>query len=143
MGAEDDIPEEGELTSRAPTQEDLVALCRALNAEGARYLVIGGFAIIQAGYPRSTSDLDFLMDASLENEARVFKALEILPDKAVLELTPGEVSQYTVIRIGMRSPWTSWPPPRALNTRKLQRKSSTANSMASSFPLLHLSSSGA
>ena len=35
----------------------------------------------------------------MENEARVFRSLEILPDKAVLQLEPGEVSQYTVVRV--------------------------------------------
>ena len=83
MDGEDDTPEKSELISRAPTQEDLVSLARALNAEGALYLVVGGFAIISAGYPRSTGDLDLLIDTDLANEAKVFRALEILPDKAV------------------------------------------------------------
>jgi len=39
------------------------------------------------------------MDTDSENEARVFKALEILQDKAVLELEPGDVAKYTVVRI--------------------------------------------
>lgn len=30
---------------RLPTTADLVTLCRALNEAGARYVVIGGFAI--------------------------------------------------------------------------------------------------
>ena len=100
MDGEDDTPEKSELISRAPTQEDLVSLARALNAEGALYLVVGGFAIISAGYPRSTGDLDLLIDTDLANEAKVFRALEILPDKAVLQLKPGEVSEYVVVRIG-------------------------------------------
>lgn len=68
------------LISRAPTQEDFVKLCARLNELGARYIVIGGFAIITAGYPRSTMDIDFAIDTSLENEALVYRALEILPD---------------------------------------------------------------
>ncbi len=35
----------------------------------------------------------------MENEAKVYAALEILPDKAVRELRPGEISQYTVVRV--------------------------------------------
>ncbi|PZR78119.1 MAG: hypothetical protein DLM52_03310 [Chthoniobacterales bacterium] len=62
--------------------------------------MIGGFAIIAAGFARTTADVDLLIDTSLENEALVYKALEILPDKAVLELKPGEVSQYGVVRVG-------------------------------------------
>lgn len=93
-------PEGEELTSRAPTREDFVKLCARLNELGARYIVIGGFAIITAGYPRSTMDIDFVIDTSLENEALVYHALEILPDQAVKELAPGEVSQYSVVRVG-------------------------------------------
>ena len=98
---DDDHGTEGEeLISRAPTQEDFVKLCARLNELGARYIVIGGFAIITSGYPRSTMDIDFVIDTSLENEALVYQALEILPDQAVKELLPGEVSQYSVVRVG-------------------------------------------
>lgn len=96
---DDDDGQEEELTSRAPTTEEFVELCRRLNELGARYIVIGGLAIITAGYARSTMDVGFVIDTSLENEARVFKALESLPDQAVKELVPGEVSQYTVVRV--------------------------------------------
>lgn len=93
-------PPAEELTTRVPEEADLVALCRKLNELGAKYVVIGGFAIIVAGFARTTADVDLLIDTSLENEALVFKALEILPDKAVRELEPGEVSQYGVVRVG-------------------------------------------
>jgi hypothetical protein len=85
--------------SRQPTVEDLLELCRELNARGAKYLIVGGFAIRGAGYIRETGDLDVIIDTSPENEAKVFKSLEILPDKAVLLLEPGEVEKYTVVRI--------------------------------------------
>jgi hypothetical protein len=86
--------------SRPPSVEDLVRLCAELNAQGAKYVVIGGFAIRGAGYMRETMDVDLLIDTSLENEALVYQALEILPDQAVKELSPGEVSQYSVVRVG-------------------------------------------
>lgn len=53
--------------SRAPELEDLLALCKALNAEGVRYLLIGGFAVILHGFVRATKDIDLLIDASVEN----------------------------------------------------------------------------
>lgn len=87
------------LTSRQPSVEDLVNLCRELNARAARYVVVGGFAVRSAGYIRETGDVDLLMDTTRENEARVFAALETLPDKAVRELQPGETSQYLVVRV--------------------------------------------
>lgn len=95
---DDDHPT-AELESREPTLEDLVHLCRELNQEGARYIVIGGFAVRAAGYARQTMDIDLLIEATLDNESRVFKALESLPDKAVRELRAGEVAEYTVVRI--------------------------------------------
>ena len=91
--------ETGELTSRAPFREDLVKLCRELRSRGARFIVVGGFAVIFAGYPRTTGDIDLLIDVSLENEASVFDALATLPDGCVRELLPGEVGKYTVVRV--------------------------------------------
>lgn len=76
-----------------------MGLCRILNAQDARYVVVGGLAIIHAGFGRFTEDLDFLIDTSLENEAKAYRALESLPDRAVLELDPGDVAKYTVVRV--------------------------------------------
>lgn len=90
---------ESELEPRLPTEDDLVLLCRRLNALGAKYLVIGGFAIILGGYPRTTGDIDLLIASDLSNEALVYQALEVFPDKAVRELQPGEVSHYGVVRV--------------------------------------------
>ncbi|MGA2662591.1 MAG: hypothetical protein ABSH34_34360 [Verrucomicrobiota bacterium] len=41
----DDLPAQNELEPREPTVEDLRDLCRELNRRGARYLVVGGFAV--------------------------------------------------------------------------------------------------
>jgi hypothetical protein len=92
-------PETGELISRPPLREDLVSLCRELSQRKAAFLVVGGFAVIMAGHPRTTGDIDLLIDASLENEARVFDALATLPDGCVRELDAGDVSKYLVVRV--------------------------------------------
>jgi len=85
---------------RAPEVEDLVILCRRLNELGAQYLVVGGFAIIQAGFPRATMDIDILVASSLENQALVRTGLEILPEKAILELGPDEdLRDWVVLRV--------------------------------------------
>ena len=94
-----DLPA-NELTSREPTVEDLRDLCRELNRRGAKYVVIGGFAIRAANYNRRTMDVDLMVASDLENEAKVFSALSTLPDNAVRELQPGELQQYNVIRVG-------------------------------------------
>ncbi len=85
--------------SRPPTLDDLLTLCRELNARRAKYVVIGGMAMIQAGFVRGTEDIDLLIDASPDNQAAVRKALEILPDRAVRELREGDLERYVVVRI--------------------------------------------
>jgi phosphoserine phosphatase len=95
----DDHPA-NELEPREPTIEDLRELCRELNQRGAKYIVVGGFAMRAANYLRRTMDLDLIVAADLENEAKVFSALATLPDNAVRELQPGELQQYNVIRVG-------------------------------------------
>ena len=100
MGEETRDRSGSEATSRPPTLNDLARICAELNRLGARYVVVGGFAIIQAGYFRSTDDIDLLIETTTENEAKVIESLLILPDKAVAELKPGEVGQYGVVRVG-------------------------------------------
>ena len=92
---ENEVPSPG----RVPSENDLVALCRALNQEGARYLVVGGFAINHHGFIRATEDIDILVDVDLENQRRVKKALEILPDKAIRELGDDDFRDYIVVRV--------------------------------------------
>ena len=97
--ADERSPEEADLESREPTVEDLRDLCRALNERGARYIVIGGFAIRAAGYSRRTMGVDLVVAGDRDNEARVFDALATLPDHAARDLQPGELQQYTVVRV--------------------------------------------
>jgi hypothetical protein len=88
-----------ELAPREPTVEDLRNLCKELNRQGAKYAVIGGFAIRAANYIRATMDIDLLVAAGPENEAKVYAALALLSDNAARELTPGELEKYGVIRV--------------------------------------------
>src|SRR5580698_10525012 len=88
-----------ELEPREPTVEDLRNLCRELNQRGAKYVVIGGFALRAANYNRRTMDVDLIVAADAENEAKVFSALSTLPDNVVRELRPGALQKYKVIRV--------------------------------------------
>lgn len=85
--------------SRAPELEDLLALCKALNAESVRYVLIGGFAVILHGFVRATKDIDLLIDASVENVQRLKRAMAILPDNAIALIADDEVEKYQVVRI--------------------------------------------
>ena len=91
----DDTAEE----SRPPTLNDLLNLCSELNARGAKYVVIGGMAMIQAGFVRGTEAIDLLIESSPGNQAVVRKALELLPDKAVKGLREGDLERYVVVRV--------------------------------------------
>ena len=97
---DDPLHEEApELISRPPQQEDVVSLCRELNRLGAKYVVVGGFAVTEAGYSRTTGDIDLLVDSAADNEVKVFEALATLPDGAVRELDAEDVERFTVVRV--------------------------------------------
>ncbi len=84
---------------RTPEEDDLAKLCAALNATGALYVVVGGMAMNQHGMLRATADIDLLLESSRENQSRVLKALEILPDKAVREVRENDLDEYVVVRV--------------------------------------------
>lgn len=95
MDAEDARP----LESRPPTKDDLLLICRSLNEHGAKYVVIGGFAVIEHGFTRATEDIDLLIEDSPANLDRVRAALQVLPDKAVREVTDHDLHEYVVVRV--------------------------------------------
>jgi Nucleotidyl transferase AbiEii toxin, Type IV TA system len=72
--------------TRPATWDDLLALARALDHSGARYALIGGYAIAAHGYNRFSEDVDLLVDPSPDNTARWVEALSSLPDGAAKEL---------------------------------------------------------
>lgn len=85
--------------ARAPTPADVVRICRALNEAGARYLLIGGFAVIAHGAGRLTKDIDLLVDDAPENVARLKRALAVLTDNAVAQVADDDVQRHTVVRV--------------------------------------------
>ena len=54
---------------------DFNDLLRIFNANSVKYLVIGGYALIQYTEPRFTKDLDLLIGTDISNASAVFKAL--------------------------------------------------------------------
>jgi hypothetical protein len=84
---------------RVPRLEDVVRICRSLNAAGARYLLIGGFAVVAHGLGRPTKDIDLLVDDAPENVALVKQGLSVLADGAASELADSDVRSYTVVRV--------------------------------------------
>ena len=94
MDASDDAA-----SARAPEPEDVARICRALNHAGARYLLIGGFAVIAYGAGRFTKDIDLLIDDAPDNVARVRQALSVLADNAAAEVADLDVRTHTVVRV--------------------------------------------
>jgi hypothetical protein len=93
-----DDPHDGQY-AREPQVEDLARICRALNNTSARYILIGGFAIIARGGGRTTKDIDFLIDPAADNVARVRQALRVLEDHAVDEVADDDIARYAVVRV--------------------------------------------
>ena len=93
-----DVPDDAAY-ARAPEPEDLVRICRALNEAGARYVLIGGFAVVAHGASRFTKDIDLLVDEDPENIARVKQGLSILADNAAADVADTDVRDHVVVRV--------------------------------------------
>ena len=91
--------DQGRPAPRNPGVEDLKRLCAALNAAGARYMLIGGLAVNYYGFARASEDIDFLVDSSPDNMRRLKAALGTLEDGAALELGDEDLLQYAVVRV--------------------------------------------
>jgi hypothetical protein len=59
----------------AALDPELDVAVTAMAGEGARFVVIGGFAVIANRFVRATEDIDFLVPDSAENDHRVLAAL--------------------------------------------------------------------
>lgn len=68
---------------------DVEAILRALNEADARYLIVGGLAVVAHGYVRYTADVDIVLQLERENILRAMNALEaigyqpLVPMKAI------------------------------------------------------------
>lgn len=85
--------------SRPATLEDLKTLIRALNEQGADYLLIGGYALFAHGYHRATTDIDVLVPASRESGRKIREALMILPDRSARDIDPAWFEEGENIRV--------------------------------------------
>ena len=87
---------------RGGDQPELTAaqVCRALNSAGARYLVIGGIACILHGYVRATTDLDILIERTLDNAERVLAGLAATGYGFAREWSAGELVARPITVIG-------------------------------------------
>lgn len=54
--------------------DDFRDFIQALNQNGVRYLLVGGYAVILNGYRRTTGDLDIWVEITAENHKQLLKA---------------------------------------------------------------------
>lgn len=91
--------EDDDRSARAPEPDDVIRICRALNDSDARYLLIGGFAVVAHGAGRFTKDIDLLVEDSPENVARVKRGLSVLADNAAADVADEDVRRHVVVRV--------------------------------------------
>lgn len=84
---------------RDPESGDLLRICQALNDKGARYIVIGGMALVYYGFHRGTEDIDLLVDRTADNISKLKESLSILPDNAVSQMRASDLETYGTVRI--------------------------------------------
>jgi hypothetical protein len=59
-------------------QNDLIEVCRALQAQGVRYILVGGHAVRLNGIVRATEDVDILVPFDVTNGQRLIDGLGFL-----------------------------------------------------------------
>ena len=79
---------------------DVEAILRALNDADARYLIVGGVAVVAHGYVRYTADLDIVLNLQPENTVRAMKALETIGYRPLI---PVKAEQFADERL--RESW--------------------------------------
>ena len=58
-------------------QKDLKEFIELLNSHNVKYLVVGGYAVAYHGYPRTTGDIDFFIEALGERNVAISSRAEL------------------------------------------------------------------
>ncbi len=56
-------------------QKDLREFVELLNSHDVRYMIVGGYAVAFHGHPRMTGDIDFFLEPSEQNAAKILRLL--------------------------------------------------------------------
>lgn len=75
----------------------------ALNDQQVAYLLVGGYAVILHGYPRTTGDMDIWVEPTTENYARLVRAFQRfgMPIFDTTEAKFLDTDQYDVFKFGV------------------------------------------
>lgn len=80
--------------------DDVRAILAALNGADARYLIVGGLAVVAHGYVRYTQDVDIVLQLERENVLRAMNALTAIGYRP---LVPVDAMQFA--DEGLRQEW--------------------------------------
>ena len=80
--------------------DDVEAILRALNDAHARYLLVGGLAVVAHGYVRYTADVDIVLQLERENVLRAMAALDIIGYRPLVPVTGSDFADE-----GLRENW--------------------------------------
>ena len=81
-------------------QTQLAAVCQLLNAERAKYILVGARAMQLWGTTRATRDIDILIEPTAANARRVLRALTTIGFSFARELIAEEVASRPVTVVG-------------------------------------------
>jgi predicted nucleotidyltransferase len=79
---------------------DFKEFFQLLNANGVRYLIVGGYAVAYHGYPRYTKDIDVWIWINSENADRVVKTLDDFGFESLGLETKDFLETGTIIQLG-------------------------------------------
>lgn len=86
----------GAAEDESAVNPDFVALLRELSTAGARYLIVGAYALSYHARPRATGDLDIWVEPTPENAARVHRAL-LAFGAPLADLTEGDLARPDLV----------------------------------------------
>jgi predicted nucleotidyltransferase len=87
------------LQKRAMLNRDFKEFAQLLDAQGVDYLVVGDYALAAHGHPRYTGDIDFWIEPSSQNIAKLLLVLDDF-GFASLGITATDFDSDTVLQLG-------------------------------------------
>ncbi len=81
-------------------QTGVARVCRFLNGEGARYVIVGATAMQLWGTSRTTMYIDILIEPTIANAERVLRAVGALPFGVANGISPTDLIARGVTMIG-------------------------------------------
>lgn len=80
-------------------KDELLNVIDALDSAGIEYAICGGFAVIIHGYPRTTQDIDLMIEeSSLEHALQIMEPMGFILNAGFLPFDVGKPTQRRIYR---------------------------------------------